>query len=167
MSDNQSRVEVVVQHYAGILRQAVRAAGFSVTEVERRLSIGPKALRRVLCGTVDLKLKHVIAVLRVIGMSEEEFFSVAVRTAAHRREQPSPGGELLATFERLGYGKSSTAGDDPEVSDEQFDRLVEEVVNRVMQRQARQQGAPLHAAEPLAQSEGQGERDPGGDGEAL
>lgn len=163
MDDSQPSVEDKVQHYAGVLRQAVRAAGFSISEVERQLGMGPKALRRVLCGAVELKLKHVLGVLRIIGMSEEEFFSVAVRSAAGRSRQRSPGGELLATFDRLGYGKFPTA-DDLEISDADFDRLVNEVVDRVLQRQAKQQ-ALSPGADLLAQ--GEGERDPGGDGDAL
>src|ERR1700688_47532 len=122
-------VEVEVKHYAGILRHAIRAAGFSVSEVERRLGAGPKSLRRVLGGQVDLKFKHVVAVLRVIGMSQEQFFAIAAR----RRRQRSPSGELLASFER---GDRSAPGHEPEPvagaprgpgdasSEDEVDRLV-------------------------------------------
>ena len=140
-------VEVEVKHYAGILRHAIRAAGFSVSEVERRLGAGPKSLRRVLGGQVDLKFKHVVAVLRVIGMSQEQFFV----TAARRRRQRSPSGELLASFER---GDGAAYGDELEPpagaardpgdagSEDEFDRLVEEAVDRVIERRARE-GRPL------------------------
>ena len=140
-------VEVEVKHYAGILRHAIRAAGFSVSEVERRLGAGPKSLRRVLGGQVDLKFKHVVAVLRIIGMSQEQFFAIAAR----RRRQRSLGGDLLAGFER---GDRGAPGDEPldpaaplaggarspadaESADE-FDRLVEEAVDRVLARRARE-----------------------------
>src|SRR5712692_7886126 len=99
-------VEVEVKHYAGILRHAIRAAGFSVSEVERRLGAGPKSLRRVLGGQVDLKFKHVVAVLRIIGMSQEQFFAIAAR----RRRQRSLGGDLLAGFDR---GDRWEHGDEP------------------------------------------------------
>jgi hypothetical protein len=66
--------EVEVRHYAGLLRQAIRAVGSSVAEVERRLGVEPKSLRRALGGEVDLTVEHVLSVLRVIGMSHEEFF---------------------------------------------------------------------------------------------
>ena len=49
-------VEEEVRRYAGLLKQAIRAAGLSVSEVERRLGAGPKALRRIFSGQVDLKL---------------------------------------------------------------------------------------------------------------
>jgi|SRR5579864_4616612 len=146
-------VEVEVKHYAGILRHAIRAAGFSVSEVERRLGAGPKSLRRVLGGQVDLKFKHVVAVLRIIGMSQEQFFAIAAR----RRRQRSLGGDLLAGFER---GDRAAPGDEPldpaappapldslvtgprgpgdADSEDEFDRLVEEAVDRVLARRARE-----------------------------
>jgi hypothetical protein len=151
-------VEVEVKHYAGILRHAIRAAGFSVSEVERRLGAGPKSLRRVLGGQVDLKFKHVVAVLRIIGMSQEQFFAIAAR----RRRQRSLGGDLLAGFER---GDRGAPGDEPleaaaplpggarspgdaESADE-FDRLVEEAVDRVLARRARE-GKPVPSPPPLS-----------------
>ena len=102
-------VEVEVKHYAGILRHAIRAAGYSVSEVERRLGAGPKSLRRVLGGQVDLKFKHVVAVLRIIDMSQEQFFAIAAR----RRRQRSLGGDLLAGFDRGDRGDRREHGDEP------------------------------------------------------
>ncbi|HXO43281.1 MAG TPA: hypothetical protein VN999_17655 [Thermoanaerobaculia bacterium] len=154
-------VEVEVKHYAGILRHAIRAAGFSVSEVERRLGAGPKSLRRVLGGQVDLKFKHVVAVLRIIGMPQEQFFAIAAR----RRRQRSLGGDLLAGFERGDGGDRREHGDDPEPlagaakspgdagSEDEFDRLVEEAVDRVLARRARE-GKPLSPPPPLPDNPG-------------
>jgi hypothetical protein len=144
MNDGHPPIEVEVQHYAGVLRQAVRAAGFAVSEVERQLGTGPKALRRVFCGAVDLKLKHIVAVLRIIGMSQAEFFAIASRTE-RRGRRISPGGEILATFERIGYrGALAPVADELEdpASAEEFDRLVEDAVDRVMKRRASEGNPP-------------------------
>lgn len=159
-------VEVEVKHYAGILRHAIRAAGYSVSEVERRLGAGPKSLRRVLGGQVDLKFKHVVAVLRIIGMSQEQFFAIAAR----RRRQRSLGGDLLAGFERGDRAAPADEPLDPAVprapldapamgardpgdaeSDDEFDRLVEEAVDRVLARRARE-GKPPTSHSPLPPS---------------
>ncbi len=139
--DSLPEAEVEVRHYAGVLRQAVRAAGLSVTEVERRLGVGPKSLRRVFGGQVDLKFKHVVAVLRVIGMSQEEFFSIALR----RRRKRSRAGGFLAAFRNAGYrGDFEPVPEDlePPLSAEEFDRQVEEAVQRVLARRAGE-GKPL------------------------
>ncbi len=118
MSDTEPTVEVEVRHYLSFLRQAIRAAGLTVTAVERQLGSGPKSLRRIFTGEVDLKLKHLIAVLRVVGLSQEEFFAAASR-GRRPPEPPAPKPALLLS--------------DLQQS-EQFDRLVEEAVNRALQR---------------------------------
>jgi hypothetical protein len=163
---NQSpQVASEARHYAAILRQAVRAAGFTVTEVEHRLGTGPKALRRVLCGAVDLKVKHIVAVLRVIGMSQREFFAIATRTPPDRRRSRSAGGQLLETFERIGYrGEFVPTDDDLDGpgSEEELHRLVEEVVEQVLARRAAQKKPPP-LDPPADQEDGEGE--PGGGGE--
>jgi hypothetical protein len=79
-----------VQDYVRLLRHAIRAAGLTVTEVERRLGDGAKSLRRVFTGEVDLRFRHVISVLEVIGLSQEDFFAMAARDR-RSRQQPSPG----------------------------------------------------------------------------
>ena len=160
MDEIQPAIEVQAKHYAGLLRQAVRAAGFSVSEIERRLGTGPKALRRVFGGSVDLKFKHVIAVLRIIGMSEQEFFAIASRNTGGRR-RGGASGELLASFERAGYsGEFVPTDDDLETpSAEELDRQVEEAVERVMQRRAQQAKQPPPLDLLLGQ---EGETDPEG-----
>ena len=159
MDEVQPAIEVQAKHYAGLLRQAVRAAGFSVSEIERRLGTGPKNLRRVFDGSVDLKFKHVVAVLRIIGMSEQEFFAIASRNAGRRR-RGAASGELLASFERAGYrGEFVPTDDDLETpSAEELDRQVEEAVERVMQRRAQQGKQPP----PPALLGQEGETDPEG-----
>jgi hypothetical protein len=136
MGEAKPAVEEEVRHYSGVLRQAIRAAGFSVSEVERQLGAGPKSLRRVFGGQVDLKFKHVVAVLRIIGMSQEEFFAIAARRRRQRSRRP-PRAELLATGEPIGLpgelGPAAGEAEDPD-SEEEFDRMVEEAVDRVLKR---------------------------------
>jgi hypothetical protein len=132
------RVEVEARHYAAVLRQVVRASGFSVSEIERRLDLGPESLRRVFNGTTDLKFKHVIGVLRILGMSHEEFFAIAVR-ATRRRQPRAGGGELLALFERIGYrGELMPSGDDDDMprSEAELNRQIADAVRRVLERRA-------------------------------
>jgi hypothetical protein len=164
--------EVEVRHYAGVLRQAIRAAGLSVTEVERRLGVGPKSLRRVFGGQVDLKFKHVVAVLRIIGMSHEEFFEIALRQRRRRRRR-SPAGEFLAAFRGGADFQGEfvpVANDMVELSEEEFDRQVAKAVERVLKRRTEEGQPPPPEQPPPDQEEGKedpGKEDAGGkDGES-
>jgi transcriptional regulator with XRE-family HTH domain len=156
MVETTAEVEEEVRRYAGLLKQAIRAAGLSVSEVERRLGAGPKALRRIFSGQVDLKLKHVVAILRIIGMSQEEFFAIAARpkqrqyAAPHHPPHPPSPSDFLAAFQRAGFRGDMTPLDEIEpASPEEFDRLVEDAVNRVLERRRREGKAEPFGLPPL------------------
>jgi hypothetical protein len=139
MTKPQPTVEEEARYYAGVLRQAIRAAGYSVSEVERQLGLGPKALRRVFGGQIDLKFRHMVAILRVIGMSQEEFLSIAIANRQKMRRKRVPGGEFLAAFENAGYTSKPAPMDEDQgddLSDEDFDRRVEGVLKQLMRRRA-------------------------------
>ncbi|HVT14856.1 MAG TPA: helix-turn-helix transcriptional regulator [Thermoanaerobaculia bacterium] len=141
-------VEQHVARYAKLLRQAIRAAGFTVAEVERRLGIGEKGLQRILGGRVDLKVRHILAVLRVIGLSEGEFFAAATRPARGESSRA----ELVAAFRRLGYrGEELLPHDEPDPSQEELDRMVDEALDRALERRARH-GKPLPEPPPEDES---------------
>jgi transcriptional regulator with XRE-family HTH domain len=156
MSETLPEVEEEVRRYAGLLKQAIRAAGLSVSEVERRLGAGPKALRRIFSGQVDLKLKHVIAILRIIGMSQEEFFAIASRPKQRPHLQlhhPPSATDFLTAFQRVGYRGDMLPLDEAEpTSEEEFDRMVEEAVNRVLERRRREGKALPEVRPPLPQT---------------
>ncbi len=139
MAKKPFSAEQEVRHYAVVLRQVIRAAGLTVTEVERRIGQGPKSLRRVFCGEVDLKFKHVVSVLHVLGMPQEKFFEMAAE--ARRRRHRTPAADVLKAFEAMGYrGELPPEEDDPPPP-EGFDRLVEDTVRSVMERLERERRA--------------------------
>ena len=162
MTETIPEVEEEVRRYASLLKQAIRAAGLSVSEVERRLGAGPKALRRIFSGQVDLKLKHIVAILRIIEMSQEEFFAIASRPK-HRPHAPQPhhaptATDFLAAFQRVGYRGEMVPLDEVDpASPEEFDRLVEDAVNRVLERRRREGKALPDAIAPLLGDQGQPE----------
>ncbi len=102
-----------------------------MTEVELRLGQGPKSLRRVFCGEVDLKVKHIVSVLHVLGMPEEKFFEIV---AERRKKRRAAADELLEAFEAMGYRGDLVADEDDAPPPGGFDRLVEETVRQVMDR---------------------------------
>lgn len=64
-----------VKRLADFLRLKIRSAGHFQNAVERRLGWGEGYVSQLLRGNQDLKVKHVYAILRVIGVSPAEFFA--------------------------------------------------------------------------------------------
>lgn len=151
MGDTTPEIDEEVRRYASLLRQAIRAAGLSVSEVERRLGAGPKALRRIFSGHVDLKLKHILAILRILNMPQDEFFAIAARPTKRPARVPTSPGDFLAAFQRIGYRGDFVPVDEVDpASPEEFDRLVEDAVNRVLDRRTRESEARAgHTSTPL------------------
>ena len=60
------------------LKERIRESGKSYREVEKRAQIGQDYLRQVLRGSVQLKVAHVLAVLRAIDLPPGNFFQGAL-----------------------------------------------------------------------------------------
>jgi hypothetical protein len=123
-----------VARYRRLLRKAISAAGLTVIEVERRLGYGPRSLQRVMTGRFDLKLRHVCDVLEEIGMREEDFFAAAA--------QPGPEGGLLGQLRRIGYRGRMTTLEELDGSPEEFERILDEAMDRTIERRLRE-GRPV------------------------
>lgn len=87
--------DVETQRLSDALREAIRRKKISQREVERTLGQSKGYLSLLLHGNVDLKVKHVFAVLEVIGLEPEDFFVdlyeksdplKSVRDLVHRAE---------------------------------------------------------------------------------
>ncbi|HSG39864.1 MAG TPA: helix-turn-helix transcriptional regulator [Thermoanaerobaculia bacterium] len=70
-----------------LLRDAVVASRLSNRDVEEVLGIGHGTLERLLNGTLDLRVRHILALARYLKVSPADFFSLgcpqAVRAAEH------------------------------------------------------------------------------------
>lgn len=59
---------------AAALRTAIRLSGISHRQVERELGLSTGYLTRILAGQVELRVRHVLEICRVIGLSPDRFF---------------------------------------------------------------------------------------------
>jgi transcriptional regulator with XRE-family HTH domain len=70
-----------------LLRDAVTASRLSNREMERVLGIGHGTLEKLLNGTQDLRVRHILSLARYLKVSPADFFTLgcpqAVRTAEH------------------------------------------------------------------------------------
>src|SRR5947199_10833567 len=66
--------EVEVRRVAEALREAIRRGKSAQRQVERALGQGKGYLSQLFGGNVDLKVKHVFAILAVLGVEPDEFF---------------------------------------------------------------------------------------------
>ncbi len=106
-----------------LLRTVVRVAGVSNREMERQLGQSPGYLSRLFAGTIEIKLRHVLEILRLVKVEPAEFFHLVyprpgVSSATGRRAR-----EVLTLF-------SHVTGEQPRQA--KVDEMVREAVERLL-----------------------------------
>jgi AcrR family transcriptional regulator len=143
-------VDEEIRRYAKVLEAVVKLSDLSTRELERRLELGGGTLNRLFTGKIDLKVRHILLVLEVVGMRPERFFQLAcARPAAGEEAGGSLATEILESFQRFGYsiGQPGSAPARPP-SDEELDRRIEAALERVLDRVGRVPAGAATAAAP-------------------
>jgi transcriptional regulator with XRE-family HTH domain len=129
-----------IRRYAKVLEAVVKLSDLSTRELERRLELGGGTLNRIFTGKIDLKVRHILAVLEVVGMKPERFFQLAcARPPAGEEAGASLAADILESFQRFGYsiGRPIQTPERP-VSDEELDRRIEAALARVLEKVEKQ-----------------------------
>jgi len=129
-------VEEEIRRYAKVLEAVVKLSELSTRELERRLELGGGTLNRIFTGKIDLKLRHILLVLEVVGMKPERFFQLAcARPPEADAVAGSLAAEILESFQRFGYGVGRTvAAPSRPLTDEELDRRIEAALGRVLRK---------------------------------
>jgi len=75
-----------VRRIAGALKSAVRLSGFSHRRIEREMGLCPGYLSRIFACRVELRIRHVLGVCRIIDLPVDSFFNAVFP----RRQGASP-----------------------------------------------------------------------------
>lgn len=67
-----------------VFRQAVGAIQLPVREIERRLGVGSGNLYRVIDGSLDLRIRHLLALADLLGVSPTDFLEMGCPDAVQR-----------------------------------------------------------------------------------
>ncbi|HEY6321671.1 MAG TPA: hypothetical protein VJA16_08960 [Thermoanaerobaculia bacterium] len=146
-------VDAEIRRYGKLLEAVVKLSDLSTRELERRLDLGGGTLNRIFTGKIDLKLRHILLVLEVVGMKPERFFQLAcARPAAGDEAGSALAAEILESFQRFGYsiGRSPAPPPDRQLSDEELDRRIEAALGRVLGRTAPEPAGALAAGTAAA-----------------
>ncbi|HEX5718735.1 MAG TPA: helix-turn-helix transcriptional regulator [Thermoanaerobaculia bacterium] len=61
-----------------VLRQAIGACGMSARNIETAMGIGHGALERILDGRNDLRVRHILALARLLKVPPQDFLELGV-----------------------------------------------------------------------------------------
>jgi transcriptional regulator with XRE-family HTH domain len=115
---------------AGAPAAGAPAAGAPEDELERRLDVSPGYLRRLLAGEIELKLRHILSILRALEIEPALYFESLYPAG--------PGGgtirmdALEQRLEGLGLGEPSAAR--PQVGIQDLERRVQSAAQTIENR---------------------------------
>jgi transcriptional regulator with XRE-family HTH domain len=122
-------IEDEVRQAARLLESLIQAAGVPESELERRLDVSPGYVGRVLSGEIELKLRHILSILRTLeidpGLFFESLYPAQPLGGTIRME------DLQDRLQRLGLGNPSEA---PAVVVDDLEQLVQGAVRVALGR---------------------------------
>ena len=125
-----------------LLETVMQAAGLTRKELDQKLGAGPGYVSQVLTGRMELKLRHVLAILRALEVEPGVFFQTL-----YPENRPSTDAvvmeEFLRRFQRLGFGAQPVAPPAPALDAGELEKLIRSAVRAAL-------AEPPEPAEPVS-----------------
>ena len=130
----------------------MQAAGLTRKDLDQKLGAGPGYVSQVLTGRMELKFRHILAILHALEVEPSVFFQTL-----YPENRPSTDAvvmeEFLRRFQRLGFG-TPPAPAAPSLDPQELEKLIQSAVRAALSE-------PPEQASERQESGGEG-RTPGG-----
>ena len=127
-----------VRRATKLLETVMQAAGLTRKDLDQKLGAGPGYVSQVLTGRMELKFRHILAILRALEVEPSIFFQTL-----YPEHRPASDAvvmeEFLRRFQKLGFGAQPAPPPAPTPLDPQeLERLVQNAVRAALA------GSPAH-----------------------
>jgi transcriptional regulator with XRE-family HTH domain len=119
-----------VRRATKLLETVMQAAGLTRKDLDQKLGAGPGYVSQVLTGRMELKLRHIIAILRALDVEPTVFFQTL-----YPENRPATDAvmmeEFLRRFQHLGFG-SRPAQPAPPLGAQELETLIRTAVRAAL-----------------------------------
>jgi hypothetical protein len=122
-----------VKRLLNVLRTSIRLLGLTNREIERRLELTPSYLSRLFAGAIELKVEHVVAITRAMGLQPWEFFELAY---PRRSDSPSEAFRSIRTLLRDMQPSPEPTVQPAALTTEEIEEKIQDSVRKALQKMA-------------------------------
>jgi transcriptional regulator with XRE-family HTH domain len=128
-------IEDEIRRATKLLETVMQAAGLTRKDLDQRLGAGPGYVSQVLTGRMELKLRHILAILRSLDVEPSLFFQTLYPDARPSTDQAVME-EFLKRFQKLGFAGSPPPPPPPALDPQELEKLIQSAVrNALAERQ--------------------------------
>jgi len=123
-------IEDEVRRATKLLETVMQAAGLTRKDLDQKLGAGPGYISQVLTGRMELKFRHVLAILRALEVEPGVFFQTL-----YPENRPSTDAvvmeEFLRRFQKLGFGAQPPPAAPP-LDPQELERMIQNAVRAAL-----------------------------------
>jgi len=133
-----------VRRATKLLETVMQAAGLTRKDLDQKLGAGPGYVSQVLTGRMELKFRHILAILRALEIEPSVFFQTLYPEGRPASDTVVME-EFLRRFQRLGFGTQPAPPPAPPLDPQELERLIQNAVRAALS------GAPPKPAPPAGE----------------
>jgi|SRR5437763_7130693 transcriptional regulator with XRE-family HTH domain len=131
-----------VRRATKLLETVMQASGLTRKDLDLKLGAGPGYVSQVLTGRMELKFRHILAVLRALEVEPNVFFQTL-----YPEHRPATDAvvmeEFLRRFQKLGFGNQAAAPPpSPAVDPRELELMIQNAVRAALTGLPDGEGAP-------------------------
>lgn len=119
-----------VRRATKLLETVMQAAGLTRKDLDQKLGAGPGYVSQVLTGRMELKFRHILAILHALEVEPGVFFQTL-----YPENRPSTDAvvmeEFLRRFQRLGFG-AQPVQPAPALDPQELEKLIQSAVRAAL-----------------------------------
>jgi transcriptional regulator with XRE-family HTH domain len=135
-----------VRRATKLLETVMQAAGLTRKDLDLKLGAGPGYVSQVLTGRMELKFRHILAILRALDVEPNVFFQTL-----YPEHRPATDAavmeEFLRRFQRLGFGAPPAPTPSPPLDPRELERMIQNAVRAALSGQPAGQAPPEKPSE--------------------
>jgi transcriptional regulator with XRE-family HTH domain len=120
-----------VRRATKLLETVMQAAGLTRKDLDQKLGAGPGYVSQVLTGRMELKFRHILAILRALEVEPSVFFQTL-----YPEDRPASDTvvmeEFLRRFQKLGFGAPPTPPPAPPLDPLELERMIQNAVRTAL-----------------------------------